>query len=247
MDSKYKQFLFWALTVALMMLTFCMSPIMSYKVYCLIAGYYVGAIVQAGYWIGKIKDIDIRNYGSGNAGTTNVFRTLGKKAGMVTYILDAFKPIIAGLVLKMILGSSVDCIMLLFMYLGFGVVLGHNFPFYMDFHGGKGIAASSGVVLALIPYPKYCFVFAIVGFLAFSLTVLITKYVSLGSLLGITSWFVLFVIWAVKGWLPLSTYDAVEACIVVGVIVVFAYVRHRGNIIRLINGTERKVGSKKTA
>ena len=123
---------------------------MLFKIGVLIYGYFAGALIQAGYWMGKFNKIDIRDYGSGNAGTTNVMRTLGKKAGIATYLLDAFKAVIADILIHfLIVPHTAIPEMLLFLYCGLGIVLGHNFPFYLKFKGGKGIAASSGVVLCL--------------------------------------------------------------------------------------------------
>ena len=100
------------------------------KIGILIYGYFAGALIQAGYWMGKVNKIDIRDYGSGNAGTTNVMRTLGKKAGIATYLLDAFKAVIADILIHfLIVPHTAIPEMLLFLYCGLGIVLGHNFPF----------------------------------------------------------------------------------------------------------------------
>ena len=123
------------------------------RVICLVTGYLLGSIIQAGYWYGRFKHIDIRKYGSGNAGTTNVMRTLGKKAGMTTYLFDALKPIMCMAIIHFVFGNKNGNELLLMMYGGLGVVLGHNFPFYLNFKGGKGIAATSGIVLGLLFYP----------------------------------------------------------------------------------------------
>lgn len=215
------------------------------RVICIIVGYFVGALVQTGYWYGKIKHIDIRDHGSGNAGTTNVMRTLGKKAGIITYIFDALKPILVVLVLHFVYGKNSDHEMLLFLYSGLGIVLGHNFPFYLKFKGGKGIAATSGVVATLALFPKYCFVFLIAGIITFALVTKLSRYVSLGSLVGIFMFFAELCLWAVLGWLPMAPKYCIEGCIVVFVIVIFGFVQHRGNIERLIHGTERKIGEKR--
>ena len=119
---------------------------MLFKIGVLIYGYFAGALIQAGYWMGKFNKIDIRDYGSGNAGTTNVMRTLGKKAGIATYLLDAFKAVIADILIHfLIVPHTAIPEMLLFLYCGLGIVLGHNFPFYLKFKGGKGIAAQFGL------------------------------------------------------------------------------------------------------
>ena len=163
---------------------------------CLILGYFVGAIIQTGFWIGKFNHIDIRDYGSGNAGTTNTMRTLGKKAGMLTYFMDAFKSCLVAIIIHFIYGNNSGVSeMLLILYGGFGVVLGHNFPFYLGFKGGKGIAATSGMVISLILFPKYCFMFTIFGILTFGIVTKLSRYESLGSIIGIIGYFIEFVIW----------------------------------------------------
>lgn len=219
---------------------------MAVRILCIVIGYLFGAIIQGGYWLGKLNHIDIREHGSGNAGTTNVMRTLGKKAGIITYILDAVKPIVSALVCMAVAGKNFDSTIVLFMYSGIGVVLGHNFPFYLKFKGGKGIAASSGVVISLLLFPKYCFIFTVTGLLTFAVVTLVTKYVSLGSLIAITVWFLEMVLWALIGWLPVNdTQAAIEVIGIVFIITALAYIRHAGNISRLVEGTERKIGQKK--
>lgn len=216
------------------------------KISVLLLGYLAGALIQAGYWMGKFNKIDIREYGSGNAGTTNVMRTLGKKAGIITYLLDAFKAVLADLVIHFAIVPYTDIPeMLLFLYCGLGIVLGHNFPFYLKFKGGKGIAASSGVVISLMFFPKYCFMFTVLGIGIFALVAVTTKYVSLASLIGMAMLFVEFLVWGMLGWLPLSGTSRVEGTVIVFLLAALAFIRHRSNIVRLINGTERKIGEKK--
>lgn len=214
---------------------------------CLILGYFVGSIIQTGFWIGKFNHIDIRDYGSGNAGTTNTMRTLGKKAGMLTYFMDAFKSCFVAIIIHFIYGNNSGVSeMLLILYGGFGVVLGHNFPFYLGFKGGKGIAATSGMVISLILFPKYCFMFTILGILTFGIVTKLSRYVSLGSIIGIIGFFIEFVIWGLIGWLPLNQGEFPEAAIVVFLFVALGVARHHANIKRLLNGTERKIGEKKS-
>lgn len=214
---------------------------------CLILGYFVGAIIQTGFWIGKFNHIDIRDYGSGNAGTTNTMRTLGKKAGMLTYFMDAFKSCLVAIIIHFIYGNNSGVSeMLLILYGGFGVVLGHNFPFYLGFKGGKGIAATSGMVISLILFPEYCFMFTIFGILTFGIVTKLSRYVSLGSIIGIIGFFIEFVIWGLIGWLPLNQGEIPEAAIVVFLFVALGVARHHANIKRLLNGTERKIGEKKS-
>lgn len=218
------------------------------RILSFIIGYFVGALLQTGYWYGRMNHIDIRNYGSGNAGTTNVMRTLGKKAGLITYFVDALKAVLSAVIIHfLVFPLSSQPEMLLFLYSGFGVVIGHNFPFYLGFKGGKGIAASSGVVLSLFLFPKYCFVLSILGVSTFGITTAVSKYVSMGSLVFIGMFFIEFLIYGFAGWLPLEGAYLYEAYILVFLITALAFIRHRANIKRLINGNERKIGQKKTA
>lgn len=216
------------------------------RIVCLFIGYLVGAVFQTGYWYGRLNHIDIREFGSGNAGTTNVMRTLGRKAGVITYLVDALKPLLAALIIHFTIGKDHAAEMLLFLYSGLGIVLGHNFPFYLKFKGGKGIAASSGFVLTLALFPQHCWVFTLLGILTFGGVTILSKYVSLGSLVFIGTFFIVFVMYGIIGWLPLTGNLLYEAYAVVFAITALAFIRHRGNISRLMHGTERKIGQKKT-
>lgn len=195
---------------------------------CLVLGYCFGCI-STGYMVGKANKIDIRKYGSGNAGTTNALRTLGWKAGSITFLGDALKAIIPILLIRFVIFPDYDAISLLMLYTGLGVVLGHNFPFWLHFKGGKGIAATGGVMLALD------WRLSLVALLVFLLIVIITRYVSLGSLvisLLLPIWIIIF-------------YPGNIHMIVVSIIFTLsAFIKHRSNIKRLISGTENKIGQK---
>lgn len=104
--------------------------------FSLILGYGFGCI-STSYFVGKANHIDIRNYGSGNAGTTNALRTLGMKAGIITFLGDAIKAIAPVLLIKYLIFSESSYSSLLLLYTGLGVVLGHNFPVWLNFKGGK--------------------------------------------------------------------------------------------------------------
>ena len=113
---------------------------------------YAFGLCQTGYLYGKTKGIDIRKEGSGNAGTTNSLRVLGPKAGLITFLGDLFKAIFAVLLVKLLFIDQYPSLLkVLELYAGFGAVLGHNFPFYLGFKGGKGIACTGGTVLAVLP------------------------------------------------------------------------------------------------
>ncbi len=147
------------------------------RIICVCIGYAFG-LLQTGYLYGRLHHIDIRKQGSGNAGTTNALRTLGWKAGAVTLLGDAFKCVFAVLAVQQIFKNShADILPLLSMYAGMGAVLGHNYPFYMKFKGGKGIAATAGLLLSTTTP-----VMVLVCLAAFVGIVAATRYVSAGSL-----------------------------------------------------------------
>ena len=106
-------------------------------------------LFQTSYIYGKAHGIDIRDYGSGNAGTTNALRTLGRKAGAITFLGDCFKCVVAVLIVWLIFGKTQgENFKLLGLYAAAGTILGHNFPFYLKFRGGKGIAATAGLLFS---------------------------------------------------------------------------------------------------
>ena len=147
------------------------------RIICIIIGYVFG-MFQTAFFYGKMHGIDIREHGSGNAGTTNTLRVLGTKAGLIVFAGDVLKCMIAVWITTLIFkGSHADEIYLLKLYTAAGAILGHNYPFYLKFKGGKGIAATAGLILAFHPY------FIPVGFVLFFGVFLTTHYVSLGSLL----------------------------------------------------------------
>ena len=214
-------------------------------VVCMIVGYLFGCI-QTGYIVGRVNKIDIRDYGSGNSGTTNTLRTLGKTAAIITFLGDAVKGLVAVNLARYVIMPAfhVEGEAYLWLLTGFAVVLGHNFPFYLGFKGGKGIAATSGVALSLLLFPKHCWVFAVFGLITFASVTLISKYVSLGSLVFITLFLIEFLAFGAAGWLPLTGSAKLEAYGILICLTVLAYIRHRGNIGRLMHGTERKIGHK---
>ena len=201
-------------------------------VICLVLGYVVGSF-STGYIMGLMNHVDIREMGSGNAGTTNAFRTLGKKAGIITLIGDLLKAILVVLLIRVVIYKDVDYVNLLELICGFGCVLGHNFPVWLKFHGGKGIAVTAGVFIAIDPW------ILPVGLPLFAVLVLTTKYVSVGSLAVLT----LFPIWNAIRFTAEPYYAWIVA--VSCMYTVMAFIQHRQNIKRLMNGTENKIGQKK--
>ncbi|NLL72647.1 MAG: glycerol-3-phosphate 1-O-acyltransferase PlsY [Clostridiales bacterium] len=195
---------------------------------CLLIGYLFGCF-STGYVIGKINKVDITKYGSKSSGTTNALRTLGAKAGLYTLLGDVIKAIIPVLLVKLIIFPDLEYVLLLALYTGLGVVLGHNYPVFLKFKGGKGIASTGGTMLAFDPL---IVVFALP---IFAISVAITKYVSIGSLL-ISMFFPIWVIIRNPG----NIHMLLVAC----VFTLLAFIKHKDNIKRLLKGTENKLGQR---
>lgn len=208
---------------------------------CLVCGYLFG-IIQTAYIYGRLHGIDIRQHGSGNSGTTNALRVLGKKAGLIVFLGDLLKGVVAcsltHIILDMVnLPGVSDNKYLFVLYMGFGVVLGHNFPFYMQFKGGKGIAATSGMIIGLWDWRLIVILLAV-----FIISVAVTKYVSVGSILIMSGFFIMYTIFAIMGDYNFAERaKLIESIVVAGVIAGLAIFRHRANIKRLIAGTENKL------
>lgn len=204
------------------------------RLVCIVIGYLFG-MFQTAFFLGKLKGIDIREHGSGNAGTTNTLRVLGTKAGAVVFVGDMLKSILSILLVRLVFGKMYPDIMpLLVIYTGAGCVLGHNFPFYLKFKGGKGIAASGGMILSFHPW---CIP---VGLLLFFGNFFITHIVSIGSLLLYVGFLVQTIIMGQSGVLGLTQAALIELYIVIFLLTCLAFYMHRENIKRLIHGNERK-------
>ncbi|QED47720.1 glycerol-3-phosphate 1-O-acyltransferase PlsY [Cytobacillus dafuensis] len=184
----------------------------------IVLAYLIGSI-PSGLIVGKVfHGIDIRQHGSGNLGGTNTFRTLGVKAGLIVTIADILKGTLAVL-LPLLFGSELHPLIV-----GIFAVVGHMYPLFAGFKGGKAVATSGGVLLGYA-YPMF-----IIIFLAFFVCLYLTKYVSLSSILaGIVAVIYSLVI----GDIPLI--------IVVSILAFFVIYRHRANIKRIINKTEPKI------
>lgn len=205
------------------------------RILCLVIGYVFG-LFQTAYFYGKAHGIDIRQHGSGNAGTTNALRVLGTKAGLVVFAGDCIKCMLAILLTKLLFGKShPEILYLLALYTGTGVILGHNYPFYMNFKGGKGIAATAGLVLSFHPY------FIPFGVVLFFGAFFLTHYVSLGSLLVYAGFMTQMVVCGEMGlFAGMSRMQLVEMYILTAFLTAMAYWKHRSNIVRLCKGEERK-------
>ena len=215
------------------------------RIICFICGYFCG-IIETGYIYGKLNGIDIRNYGSGNSGTTNALRVLGQKAGLVVFIGDFFKAFIPCFIVRLLTQNSYPDIFLLFvLYVGLGVVVGHNFPFYLKFKGGKGVAATAGMIAGLLI--PLMIVILLVLFIA---VVAVTRYVSVGSILLMIEFVTCYVIFAFKGMLCFdpkgdSKSEMIESIVLAVIFATMSILKHKANIIRLMHGEENKLGDKK--
>lgn len=204
------------------------------RIICLLIGYVFG-LFQTAYIYGKLHGIDIREHGSGNAGTTNTLRVLGRKSGIIVLIGDVLKCILAVVVTGLLFDAShPDMIYLLKLYAGAGAILGHNFPFYLHFKGGKGIAATAGMILA---FHWYMIPIEIVVFFG---TFFLTHYVSLGSLLVYVALMIMLVVMGQTGVFAMPQPYLTEMYILGLLLTVMAFVKHRQNIVRLLHGEERK-------
>ena len=205
------------------------------RIVCLLIGYVCG-LFQTSYIIGRLHKTDIREHGSGNAGTTNALRTFGKKAGALTLLGDLLKCVAAIVLVRLIFGDTYgDILPLLAVYAAAGCILGHNFPIYLGFRGGKGVAASVGFVLA---FDWRIFVICAVVF--FGLFFL-THYVSLCSLSAYLTALVAMIVLGQMGAYPMDSAHITEMYLVMAALTALAFFRHRANIGRLIKGTESKI------
>jgi len=205
------------------------------RIICLLIGYVLG-LFQTAYFYGKAHGIDIRKYGSGNSGTTNALRVLGTKAGLIVLLGDCLKCIIAVVAARLLFGAShPDMVYLLCLYAATGAILGHNFPFYMGFKGGKGIAATAGLILSFHPY------FVVMGVVVFFGIFFTTHYVSLGSLLVYAGFMIEMVVCGQLGVFEgMSQVQLYEMYAIAAFLTIMAYWKHRENIKRLLHGEERK-------
>ncbi len=188
----------------------------------LISGYILGSVLF-GDIIAKAKGVDLRKIGSGNVGATNVRRALGKKYGILVFILDAFKGFIPTYLSLLLLENEWHIA-----FVALSPIVGHIFPIFYRLKGGKGVATSFGVILALSPLSAFICLLIWVGVLY------ISKYVSLASMIAVASSpFVLA--------FSRSSFPYVILAIIVTLLVIFS---HRSNISRLIAGKEHRINEK---
>ncbi|MDD2482241.1 MAG: glycerol-3-phosphate 1-O-acyltransferase PlsY [Lutispora sp.] len=187
-----------------------------------VLSYFLGNI-SVSFLIAKYAGgIDIRKHGSGNAGATNVFRTLGAKAGLTAFIGDALKGVFAVLIGKLIGGEDGQ------IAAGIFVVIGHNWPMLLGFKGGKGIATTIGVMIAINPY-------IVAAIVPIGLVIIfITKYVSLASITGMVIFPITMLL--IKQPMKLVLFSFLLSAM--------ALYKHKSNIKKLMTGTESKLGNK---
>lgn len=197
-----------------------------------ILGSYLLGSIPTSYIFGKIlKGIDIREHGSGNAGATNALRILGTKWGVLTMILDMAKGWLAVFLGRLLLDNPANWVLIC---LALGAIIGHIFTIYLGFKGGKGVATSAGVFIALAPIP------VAIALVVFIITVWLTRYVSLGSMLAALVAFGAELFINIK-----HNFADKEILGLVILIVAFIIFRHKANIQRLLAGNENKLKFKK--
>ncbi|WP_053983962.1 glycerol-3-phosphate 1-O-acyltransferase PlsY [Niameybacter massiliensis] len=200
-----------------------------YRLIALGLGYLLGGI-QTAILYGRLQGIEIREHGSGNAGATNTLRVLGKKAALIVFIGDVLKAAAAVMIAKLLFP---DTSLLAGLYAGIGAIIGHSYPLFFKFKGGKGIAVTVGTIYFIDIR------IALIVSLIFVISAWTTRIVSSSSLL-------------LTGFIPILLYvfykgsPNIVEIVSLGVVIagITAY-RHKENIARLLNGTESKLGSKK--
>ncbi|WP_347273366.1 glycerol-3-phosphate 1-O-acyltransferase PlsY [Candidatus Kuenenia sp.] len=196
-----------------------------------VISYFIGSI-PFGFIVARVaKGIDIRQAGSGNPGATNVWRVMGKKYGILVFILDMMKGFLPVLIFDYV--TSGQSRSLFTILCGVGVILGHTFPVFLGFKGGKAAATGCGVFLWLAPLPLF------ISVAAWLLTTFISRYVSLGSMVGTVVLIISIILLNNEPFgsgLSLTLFS-----IFISLFLIF---RHKSNIKRIINGTENKIGRK---
>jgi acyl phosphate:glycerol-3-phosphate acyltransferase len=212
------------------------------KIILIVIGSYLIGSIPFGVLIGrKLAGVDVRKYGSGKMGMTNVLRTAGKKAAILVGVLDVVKGaipvLVTGFILKnqpVLIGDVDMGVEMAQSLAALASILGHSFPIYMGFKGGRGVATFFGGLIALCP------IAAIIGAEMLIISIGLTRYVSLGSIIGAVGTYAILI--------PLSFLNGFPFVVLIYSLIgaVFIMVMHRDNIARLLNGTERKLGEKAT-
>ena len=191
-----------------------------------LCAYLLGSI-PSGYIMARARGVDIRKVGSGNIGATNVFRILGRPAGITVLLCDALKGFIAARFISF--ATTPDSVEYHAIVAGMSAILGHNYTCWLRFKGGKGIATSAGVLLALVPLGLGA------ALSVWIVTFYLCKYVSVASITAAT--FLPFGVWLTGG--------SKRMLVLTSVVGALAIYKHKANIQRLMNGTENKFGKKR--
>lgn len=194
------------------------------KILLSVAAYLLGAI-PFGLLVAKSRGVDIRTQGSGNIGATNVFRVIGKGWGIFTFVLDALKGFIPSFFFPRLAGLDTEWGVLF----GIVAILGHSFPVYLKFKGGKGVATSAGMLLGVAP------VAVGVGFVSWALCMVVSRIVSLSSIVAAIA--VAIAVWVLDP-------KALVVNIALTILAMLVIWLHRANIRRLLNGTESRFGKR---
>lgn len=195
-----------------------------FRIISIIIGYFLGSISFA-YFIGKSQNTDLRQKGSGNLGTTNTIRVLGKKLGAINFVLDLAKSIAAFYICYYLFDANA---LTAAFYGSTGAILGHDFPFYLKFKGGKGVASTIGMMISN-------WNIATIITIAIGVCFGLSGYISLGSMVFVVT-------------IPITLFImnySIEIVILTIIIAVITIVKHKENIIRLKNGNENKLFNKK--
>lgn len=200
-------------------------------IFLIMAAYLLGS-VPTGYLMGRVFcGVDIRQKGSGNIGATNTFRVLGMGYGIVTMILDIAKGMLA---VKLLIWATLEPSPLILLLAGLAAILGHIFPIFLGFQGGKGVATAAGVFIILIPIPS------LIALVTFLLVIAVSGIISLGSLSAITALLISVLVINIQ-----NGFREAEYLIFVFVAFLVIFIRHRQNIRRFLQGEERKIKIKR--
>ncbi len=202
-----------------------------------ILGYLIGSI-PFGVIVGRLaRGIDVRDYGSGSMGMTNVLRTVGARAGFLVFLADLAKGSAAVSLAWPIFNSHPDMVTWGHMAGGAAAVIGHSWPVFIGFRGGRGITTGFGALLTM------CWPVGLITFAVFLTVIGLSRYVSLGSMLAALAMLVTMILFVVFD-LPGAEFAYIVFGLIVVPIVIF---RHRGNIRRLLSGVEPKIGSSRAS
>ncbi len=205
------------------------------RIFYLLTAYFFG-LIQTGYFVSKILGVDLSKKGSGNTGATNSLRVMGKKIGIIVFLGDFLKALIPCLAVRF-LNVNNENMYIYLLYTGLGVVVGHVYPFYLKFKGGKGVASIAGILCALdLRITLICFII-------FTLTVYISRYVSLASILVMLCFSISATLFSnnIIFNYNMSGNVRLEFLILVYAIALLSIFKHSGNIKRLLKGKENKI------